>query len=100
MGFSLASFANSEEHPDAVTMLKAIQGELDGTPRRSDRYEEASAPDRPAHDSGLRDVISLINENSLAERISLPIDSARASYSLDTVLAQSHEALTTPLYPS
>lgn len=92
MGFRLASFASSEDHPDAVIMLKAIQGELDGNSRHSDRYKEASTPDSLASDSILRDVISLINENSLAERISLPVDSARASYSLDTVLAQSHEA--------
>jgi hypothetical protein len=92
MGFSLASFARSEDHPDAVVMLKAIQGELDGVHRHYDRPSDSSSPSSQAPDSGLNDVISLVNENSLAERISLPIDSARASYSLDTVLVQSHEA--------
>lgn len=91
-GFSLASFANSEDHPDAVIMLKTIQGEPDGTDRRYGRPSDGSSPGYQAPDSGLRDVISLINENSLAERISLPVDSARASYLLDTVLVQSHEA--------
>lgn len=92
MGFSLASFASSEDHPDAVIMLKTIQGELDENSRLPDRNKEASTPDILAPNSGLSDVIFLINENSLAERISLPVDSARASYPLDTVLVQSHEA--------
>ncbi|KMY65538.1 hypothetical protein AAU61_21725, partial [Desulfocarbo indianensis] len=76
----------------AVIMLKTIQGEPDGTDRRYGRPSDGSSPGHQAPDSGLRDVISLINENSLAERISLPVDSARASYLLDTVLVQSHEA--------
>ena len=94
MGFSLASFANSEEHPDAVTMLKAIQGELDGIPRRSDRLRGMLRHRTGRHhDSGLRDVISLINENSLAEKGSACRSTRPGPPTpLDTVLAQSHEA--------
>lgn len=92
LGFGLAHFARSEEHPDAVIMLKAFNGELNGASRHLENSQESPTLSGKVSDNTLADVISLINENSLAERISLPVDSARASYSLDSVLAQSHEA--------
>lgn len=92
LGFDLTRFAHTEDHADAVIMLKALSGEVGGSKKPKPRSKGTSIPPRTVSDSTLSDVISLINAGALAERINIPVDSARAAYSLDSVLVAGHEA--------
>ena len=72
-------------------MLTALNGDVGREARPDYRSEAELGPPVSMPDNTLRDVISLINENALAQKIGIPVDSARAAYSLETVLTNGHE---------
>ena len=85
----LAQYASEEEHADVKALFKAINGEV----ARGAHNPSGSKSPRPGdnEDQKLTAVLSLINSESLTARINLPIDSARAAFPLDSVIAESHE---------
>ena len=89
--FELTRFAKNEDHPDAVTMLKVLNGEVGRTDRTYEPLQKNSCGPSCVSYQTLDNVISTINKEALAQKIGIPLDSARASYSLDSVLVDSHE---------
>jgi len=85
----LAQHASEEEHADVKALFKAISGEVARDVPKPSKSESSSQGGKD--DQKLTAVLSLINSESLTARINLPIDSARAAFQLDSVIAESHE---------
>jgi len=84
-GFDLARYAAASDHKDVAVLVKALNGDVAKDVARTRSLSNKSP------DSALHTVVALISEDSLVERINRPIDSARASYSLESVLIQDFE---------
>ena len=87
----LARFAQPADQPDVLFMLKAMNGEVSTSTKPEVRPDPNPTSPRSVSDSILEELISLIGTESLAERINIPVDSARAVYILDSVLARTYE---------
>ena len=92
LGFELAGFAPVEDHPDAIIMLKALNGDVGGANKSEASPQKDSSGHASVSNHALQNMITMINAGALAQKIGIPLDSARASYHLDSVLIDSHES--------
>lgn len=88
----LSQFARVSDHKDVCRLFEAIQGKglsqsIDIVTDEEPKAREISDPDSRVFDT----VIAQINEQALAGKIGVPIDSARASYILDSATVPSYD---------
>ena len=86
----LANLATESDHPDVQFLLDAASGRTGGGAARQESVPSATSDSDPQR-AALDAVVSQINAEALAERISRPIDTARACYSLESVIADGGE---------
>lgn len=86
----LAQFAAPDQADDVTILLKAVQGDHLG--RSIPHSPEPDGKEPEADDQKLETVLDLISAESLSERVTRPIDDARAAYQLDSVVVADHEA--------
>ncbi len=92
MCIQLSQFASDADYEDVPILFKSISGHA--SPPLRKKVESNSLEDDPEHDPGdkkLQLVLSELNEDALT-LIGLPIDTARASYLMESVTAESHDA--------
>lgn len=86
----LANLAAESDHPDVQLLLDAASGRTGGAASRQESVPPATSGSDPQR-AALDAVVSQINAEALAERISRPIDTARACYNMDSVTVEDHE---------
>ncbi len=88
----LCRFAVQEDHEDAQHFLDAALGKAKPEKKSPDPRATPAAPAAGEATAALEAVLAEIDAESLAQKIGLPIDSARASYVMEGVTVESHEA--------
>ena len=88
----LSQFAGESDHEDVLRLFKAAHGEK--VPEAMADVARSGMPGEDATEqtsNKLQAVLSEIERDNLTKVIGLPIDSARAAYVMDSVVAESHE---------
>jgi hypothetical protein len=83
----LCRFAKPNDCEDVQELLQVATGKLSARERGDSA--RGDAPSR-AHDEGVAAVLAELSAESLAAKISLPIDTARSVFLLDSVVAESN----------
>jgi hypothetical protein len=84
----LSQFATEADHEDVRELEKAVFGEGH---RRAARPAEGSEPAGDAGKATLQAILTEISAEAVATTVGLPIDAARAAYTVDCVTLESHE---------
>jgi len=87
----LFRFAAESESEDVWMFLKACSGDRASEPSSSPQIGSMETTREMKEDQSLETIISEIDSDSLAHSITMKIDNARSSYSMDTVVVPSHE---------
>ena len=88
----LCRFAAQEDHEDAQHFLDAALGKARLEKKTPDAQLMPAVPTAREENAALEVVLAEIDAQVLAQKIGLPIDSARASYVMEGVTIESHEA--------
>ncbi len=86
----LCQYASESDHDDVIDLFNAASGK--GVIRSADIKADKDSPLEIREDhwtETLENVLSEISEDNLARKIALPIDTARASYTMDSVTVRS-----------
>ncbi len=87
----LCRFAAQEDHEDAQHFLDAALGKARPEKKSPDPQATPAVPAAKDATAALEAVLAEIEAEALAQKIGLPIDSARASYVMEGVTVDSHE---------
>lgn len=87
----LCRFADRNDHKDVQHLLDAALGRVVGLTEKLDSNVEAAASSPSAATAAVDIVLGQISAEALAEKIGLPIDTARATYVMPEVTIESHE---------
>lgn len=91
----LSQFAKETDHEDVPLLFRAGSGEKTPPLARVDTLTGPNeAPEVNHHKGTLQSILSEISAEALANGIGLPIDTARATYTMDTVTVSTHEEFT------
>jgi hypothetical protein len=88
----LSQFADEHQNEDVLLMFKSISGEKNYITSEIEPGKQRNNFAKESQSNTLLKMVLLeINKDTLAKRIGLPIDSARATYIIDSVIIESYE---------
>ena len=94
----LAQYAGAGDVDDVTMLFKAVGGDVSNNDSRKPEIQNKSEHAGSVDDPILESVLSLIRPSNLADRISSPIDNARATYLLDSVIVDGNDAFNEIIY--
>jgi len=91
----LSQFAKESDHEDVRLLFKASFGEqTQPLPKNSTKTETPEDADAKNDKTGLQAILSEISAEKLTNSVTLPIDSARATYLMDSATVNSYQEFT------
>ena len=87
----LGRYAERKDHQDVRNLIDATSGKMAFEKKGRTDDEEQTAHASEDASAAVETVIQAISAETLAQEIGLPIDAARAAYTMDSVVVESHD---------